>query len=135
MSSAPGIAGRFAQPGAHSEAVGGAGQRTPEQLERDLQCFNDHKRQVWSDMQAGSDEFDRGLLTLSSGALALSLAFIKDVVPFAKSVHIPLLFISWISFALCIIVTLASFRFSVIAQERHLEYARRVYIDGDLRAL
>jgi hypothetical protein len=96
----------------HSEAVNlpGKAERTPSQIERDLQFFNDHKRQVWSDMQAGSDEFDRGLLTLSSGALALSLAFIKDVVPLGRAIHLPVLFASWVSF-------------------------RRWYIDGDCGAI
>jgi hypothetical protein len=113
----------------------GTDPRTPEQIDRDLQFFNDHKKQVWSDMQSGSDEFDRALLTLSSGTLALSLAFIKEVVPLGQATHLNLLVASWISFIACIVITLASFRFSIVAQERHLEFASRFYIDGDRNAL
>jgi hypothetical protein len=128
--------GKAKQSESTSEVAPCAGmKRSPEQIALDLQFFTDHKKQVWSDMQAGSDEFDRGLLTLSSGALALSLAFIKDVVPLAHATHLPILFASWICFAVCMIVTLASFRFSIVAQERHLEYARRFHIDGDQDAL
>lgn len=123
-----------AAPAPESNATRQQSLRTPDEIKRHQDLFDDHKKQVWSDMQAGSDEFDRALLTMSSGTLALSLAFIKDVVPLAEATHLPLLFASWVSFALCIVVTLVSFRFSIIAQENHLEFARRYHIDGDLSA-
>lgn len=106
-------------------------ERTPDEVKRHQELFDDHKKQAWSDKQAGSDEFDRALLTLSSGTLALSLAFIKDIVPLAQATHLPLLFTSWILFALCITVTLISFRFSMVANDNHLEFARRYHLEAD----
>ena len=49
-------------------------------------------------MQSGSDNYDQSLLTLSSGALALSLAFIKDVVALKDAHHVWMLFASWFAF-------------------------------------
>jgi len=60
---------------------------------------------------ASSDSglFDRSLLTLSSGFLAISLAFIKDIVSLGAVSNIWLLYGSWIGFALTIICTMAGF--------------------------
>jgi hypothetical protein len=40
-----------------------------------------HTAQAWADQQASSDSFDNNLLAFSSGALGLSVAFVKDIVP------------------------------------------------------
>lgn len=98
-------------------------------VKRRWELFNEQKRQAWADMQSGSDEYDRSLLTLSSGTLALSLAFIKDVAPLKIAVRPWMLFASWIAFAASILITLVSFRLSIAAQAEHLEYARQYYLD------
>lgn len=95
-----------------------------------LELYNEHRRQAWQDIQTSTDQFDRSLLTLSSGALALSLAFIKDLVPLKDAVGICWLYSSWISFALCILVTLGSFLISVQAQKKHLSYFYKFYVEG-----
>jgi heme exporter protein D len=59
--------------------------------------------------------FDKSMLTLSSGALGVSLAFIKDIVPLGTADWICLLKISWGAFALCILTTVVSFQFSIAA--------------------
>ena len=61
-----------------------------------LELYNEHRRQAWQDIQMSTDQFDRSLLTLSSGALVLSLAFIKDAVPLKDAVGIYWLYSSWI---------------------------------------
>jgi hypothetical protein len=75
--------------------------------------------QVQRDIDSGADSFDKSMLTLSSGALGVSLAIIKDIVPLGRAAWIPLLLISWISFALCIVTTVVSFLFSIAAQKKH----------------
>ncbi len=94
-----------------------------------LELFNEHRKQAWQDIQASTDQFDKSLLTLSSGALALSLAFIKDLVPFKAAVGVSWLYVSWMSFVVCIIVTLFSFQISVQALKLNLEHVRKYYIE------
>ena len=97
------------------------------QLRRDL--YTTHAKQAWDDIQSSTDNFDRSLLTLSSGALGLSLAFIKDIVPFNCAVWPRALYASWISFAACIVMTVFSFRLSIAAQNKHLEYLAKYYLE------
>jgi hypothetical protein len=94
-----------------------------------LELYHEHRKQAWQDIQTSTDQFDRSLLTLSSGALALSLAFIKDLVPLKSAVGIWWLYSSWISFVLCMIVTLFSFPLSVKALKINLDYVRKYYIE------
>lgn len=97
------------------------------QPERDL--YIAHAKQTWNDIQSSTDSFDQSLLTLSSGALGLSLAFIKDIVPFKEAVWSKTLYASWISFAVCVVLTVFSFRLSIAAQGKHLEYLAKYYLE------
>lgn len=76
-------------------------------------------------------EFDRSILTLSSWALGLSLAFIKDVVPLDQSEHLNLLFVSWFLFGSAILLTLFSFVTSQRAFRRMPDLAYKYYILKD----
>jgi hypothetical protein len=97
---------------------------------RQEELFDEYKKRADEVIKSASEDFDRNLLTLSSGALGLSLAFIKDIVPLSKSVWIPCLVVSWGAFALCVLITLASSQVSVRANEIALEVAENVYING-----
>jgi hypothetical protein len=74
--------------------------------------------QIKRDIDSGADNFDKSMLTLSSGALAVSLAFIKDIVPLARAAWILTLLFSWVAFALCIVTTVVSFLFSIEALKK-----------------
>lgn len=93
------------------------------------ELYNQHAQQAWTDQQASSDEFDKALLTFSSGALVLSLAFIKDIVPLKEAVSLHLLYSSWGLFLACIVVTVLSFALSIEAQKVHVTYLYRYYIE------
>jgi hypothetical protein len=95
------------------------------------QLYNDHKRQAWEDIQSSTDSYDQGLLTLSSGGLALSIAFIKDIVPLQHATWLLLLYVSWIAFGLCILTTVVSFQIAIATQREHLENCWKFYIDRD----
>jgi len=82
---------------------------------------------VQEDISSGTDSFDKGMLTLSSGALGVSLAVIKDIVPLGQAVWVCLLLLSWIAFALCIVATVISFPCSIAAQKRHRDLLDRMY--------
>lgn len=83
--------------------------------------------QAQQDINSGTDSFDKSMLTLSSGALGVSLAFIKDIVPLEQAAWISLLIVSWIAFALCIVSTVISFPFSIAAQKRHRELLDEIF--------
>ena len=99
--------------------------------QRRWELYSEHRKQAWEDIQSSTDSFDQSLLAVSSGALGVSLAFIKDVVPLKEAVWLTLLYASWVSFAACIVLTVFSFRLSIKAQERHLEYLPKYYLEGN----
>lgn len=94
------------------------------------ELYDAHRNKTWEDIKSGTESFDRNMLTLSSGALGLSLGFIKDVVPIGKTVFVPWLFTSWTAFALCILVTLLSFRISIVALEKTIPHLRKYYLEN-----
>ncbi len=53
------------------------GKMVEEERQRRLTLYDEHRRHAWDQINDSTDNFDRNLLTLSSGALALSIAFLK----------------------------------------------------------
>jgi hypothetical protein len=92
------------------------------------QLYNDHKKQAWEDIQSSTDSYDQSLLTLSSGALGLSIAFIKDIVPLHDATKLMLLYLSWVAFGFCILITVISFQVAKAAQNEHLGFCWKFYI-------
>jgi uncharacterized membrane protein len=48
----------------------------------------------------------KALLTVAAGSFGISFAFISQLVDLNKAAHMPLLIISWVSFAITIILTI-----------------------------
>lgn len=76
------------------------------------------------------EEYDKQLLTLSSGFLLLSLAFIKDIVPTKEAICRGLLYSSFIVLSACVLAVLASYQISNIGLSKAKEYWERKR-DGD----
>jgi len=74
--------------------------------------------------EASSHSFDKAILTLASGAFALSLVFLKDVAPVLNKSTLYLLKWGWSFFALCLVCILVSFQTSQIACNHLL---KRIY--------
>jgi len=88
------------------------------------------KRQLSS-----SENFDKSILTYSSGGLALSLAFLKDFIPI-KTASMPyLLYGSWSLFVLATALTIISFLVSYRAQTLSIKFAEKYYLEGDAKYL
>lgn len=102
---------------------------------RAQQLYDEYRKKTLDDIKSQTQNFDDNLLKFSSGALGLSLAFIKDVVPLPQAIWIWCLFLSWMAFAVCILVTLASFQLSVVAHRRSLPALEAYYIKGRQEAL
>jgi hypothetical protein len=98
------------------------------------ELHDEYRQKVWEDTKSGTENFDKYLLTFSSGALGLSLAFIKDVAPIGHAVWIPSLFASWLAFLLCILVTLISFRISILALEAMVPHLNDFYLNSNAEA-
>jgi len=96
---------------------------------RDL--YDEHRRQAWQDIQSSTDSFDKNLLAVSTAALGFSVAFIKDIVHLPAAAWHFVLYASWLSFVACIVITVFSFRLSVAALNRHLEYLQHYYDKQD----
>jgi hypothetical protein len=116
-----------ASPTQHSEPHGSA---PNEKVPTNYQLFLEHQKQAWIDIQSSSDEYDKSILTLSSGGLGLSLAFIKDIVPLKEAIALSLLYCSWGAFTLSILLTVFSFRLSVLAHENHIDNLRQYYLEN-----
>jgi hypothetical protein len=84
---------------------------------------------------SNSESYDRAILTLSSGFLALSLSFIKGIIPSGHVKYIPVLYWSWAVLAIAIVVTVASFRVSDRALTQALTALHRYYVERDEAAL
>jgi len=94
---------------------------------RRCELYDEHQRQTWQDIQSSTDNFDKNVLAVSSAALGFSLVFIKDFVHLPTATWRPVLYTSWLCFATCIVITVFSFRLSVAALNKHLEYLREYY--------
>lgn len=99
------------------------------QEKRRWELYTEHLKQDWQDIQSSTDSFDQSLLTLSTGALALSIAFIKDIVPLNSAVWMDLLYASWCLFIICVLATLISFQLSIAALQEHLRFLPKFYFE------
>jgi uncharacterized membrane protein YhaH (DUF805 family) len=68
-----------------------------------------------------SSSYDKWILTLASGALALSLTFIEKIAPHPQTQTIYYLVGAWSSFGLSMLMTLLSFLFSQKACLKNIE--------------
>ena len=87
-------------------------------------CRNDLlKRQL-----SNSENFDRSVLSLSSGLLAASIAFIKPSAVGAGTGHATILAWSWVALVTAIATTMVSFLISQMAVDRQLDLAEKYYL-------
>ena len=99
-------------------------------MEERKKIYSSTKQDLLTRNLSNSEKYDNAILTLSSGILAISLAFIKDIVPLDKAFYIFLLIASWCLFGAAIVSTLVSFVLSQIAIKRQLEYAGKYYLEN-----
>ena len=76
---------------------------------------------------SNSQLYDRAILTLSTSALGLSIAFIKDIFPDLETRCF--LIASWCLFSFAIISTILSFWAGQKAIKIHLIYAEKFYLE------
>lgn len=89
----------------------------------DVDPNESYKAHLRDALLSSSNQFDGSVLTLSSGLLAVSLAFISDVVSIDAAVFRWALLASWIALAGAVLTTMASFMTS--------QQSTRLYHDDD----
>lgn len=97
-----------------------------EQARKDL--YAETRKDLLSRQLSNSERFDTAVLTLSTGALGASLAFISNVVPLERAQCLILLRVSWWLFGVSIGSTMLSFLASQRGIARQLEYAEAYYL-------
>lgn len=94
------------------------------------------ERKLLIDAQQQSyQQFDKAILTLSSGGLGVSIIFLRDILPFEQITNYYFLIGSWILFTISITCTLVSFLTSQYAYNEQLELINRYFLNKDSDAL
>jgi len=94
------------------------------------------ERKLLIDAQQQSyQQFDKAILTLSSGGLGVSIIFLRDILPFEQITNYYFLIGSWILFTISITCTLVSFLTSQYAYSEQLELINRYFLNKDSDAL
>ena len=75
----------------------------------------------------GSRSFDKAVLTLSAGALGLSITFLRQIAPSPIPGTVVVLIFAWIAFGLSVLCTLSSFLTSQRAIGRQREILDEIY--------
>lgn len=88
----------------------------------------------WTEQQtrerANSDKYDNTILAYSTGALGLSVTFIKDLVPLATAHALWAIKTSWLLFALSLLLMLASFPIAAESNRQSVKFAHEYFING-----
>jgi FtsH-binding integral membrane protein len=91
--------------------------------------YLDERKSLNDAIKETQRQFDKAILTLAAGALALSLTFITNVVTFPKAETLCLLSSSWIAFVISIISTLISFFSSQKACTKQIEIMENEFLE------
>jgi hypothetical protein len=116
-------------------AIQEEGAKEPENQrdEKEREKCEKEREDAFKTILSDQAEYDKQLLTLSAGFLAVSLAFIKDVVPLKDAQHLWFLYAAFGLLGACIVLVLASYQFSIWGNNKAKEYWER-RCDGDRNA-
>jgi len=89
-----------------------------DQLRLEREVYLQERRELNEAEAEQIRSFDKSILTLSAGALGLSLTFIKDVVPKVAPCTSLFLYVGWACFVVSLLLTLSSFQISALAIRR-----------------
>jgi phosphoglycerol transferase MdoB-like AlkP superfamily enzyme len=92
--------------------------------------YRDYINQLREARLKSYEQFDKTIITMSSGGLALSLAFLKDFIAWSDARNGWCLITSWILFAISLLSVLISFYFSPFEIDKQLNLTEDYYIEG-----
>ena len=94
-------------------------------------AVNEYRKHLWDSLRAGQEQYDKYLLTLSGGGLAISLTLVKDVFGKSNLSYPSVLIVSWAFFCISIVATVASFISSQKSQRKQLSNYEIYISTGD----
>ncbi|MES9887272.1 MAG: hypothetical protein ABW140_10700 [Candidatus Sedimenticola sp. 6PFRAG1] len=83
--------------------------------------LNEYRQGLIDTQRKLNESYDKLLVTLSGGALALSIAFLKDVIGSNAIVHPHLLLIAWAFFVISLASILCEILFGIQAHKRAIQ--------------
>ena len=92
--------------------------------------YDEFRDELYKRELSNSEGFDKAILSLSSAGLAISLTFIKAIVPINEAIYIYWLYSSWVFFGVAIVSTLISFMFSNQGLKKQLKLAEQYYLEN-----
>lgn len=101
------------------------------QQKKRQELLETYKRELDIAMRSNSEKFDKYLIICSTGGLALSVSFLKNLLSSALIFNICFLYISWFCFCITIASTIISLLISQEALKKSWEYAKKYYRDND----
>lgn len=108
--------------------------RTEVEQKRSTAIFDSFRDELYKRQLSNSEAYDKAILSLSSAGLAISLTFIKFIVPLEEAVHLAVLKASWVLFLLSVVTTLISFLTGNKGISIQLISAEQYYIEGQAKA-
>ena len=94
-------------------------------------AVNEYRKHLWDALRAGQEQYDKYLLTLSGGGLAISLTLVKDIFGKSNLACPAVLIVSWAFFCISIVSTIASFITSQKSLRRQLSNYEVYVSTGD----
>ncbi len=89
-------------------------QRTDEEQKRSIELYDKFRDDLLKRQLSNTENYDKSILTLSSAGLAISLTFLKTVVPLENAEYIWLVQFSWVFFLLSILLSLVAYFISLV---------------------
>jgi hypothetical protein len=98
-----------------------------EELTRRKEYCKSESDEAYATINKNQEEYDKQLLTLATGFLAVLIAFLKDVVHMDSSICRPLLYLGFGGLGLTIFCVVGSFQLSIYVLEQVREYWQKQY--------
>jgi hypothetical protein len=97
--------------------------------DREYQIYLDERKSLIETIRDSVHQLDKSILTLSAGALAISITFLKDIAPMPIKESLRNLYWAWGLFTVSMLSTLLSFFASQKACRKQIEILEDIYID------
>ena len=91
--------------------------------------YLDIRKDLTAEKGRASDRYDRTIVTVSGGALFISMAFLEKIVPKQSYVSTDLLFAGWICLAVALLCSLVSHLTSQYAIQKLINYVDKTYVN------
>ncbi len=102
----------------------------PEKLENEeYKIYLEERKDLIKAEQSMYEHFDRAILTLSAGALGISIAFINQIAPNPRVDTRGWILSAWLLFSLSALSTLISFLLSQVAFRKQVEICEKVLLE------